>query len=167
MIEQKHKWSDKICLLDHLDRAEFSVNPLRWYCSLGNTHFDWTKWHLIEQKLSARSSWSTLKFPYKWTWPDMLLQCKVIERSVWTSMWFNSNLLCDPLLYTFSSHKTSARLKRFWIKETTSNSYPLSTLQSSTNTVNTLDFCHFNLYLNLNTTLKCLVNFPIPLFGNI
>ena len=31
-----------------------------------NTHFDQTKWYLIEQKLWVRSSWSAFKFPYKW-----------------------------------------------------------------------------------------------------
>ena len=28
MIEQKHIWSNKTCLLDHLDRIEFSLNLL-------------------------------------------------------------------------------------------------------------------------------------------
>ena len=74
-----------------------------------------------------------------WFLPDMLLQYKVIERSIWSSMWWDLNLLCDPLIYTFSSHRISARLKRFWMKDTNPNSYPLSTLQLSTNTVNTLD----------------------------
>ena len=63
MIEQKHIWSDKICLLD---QDELSLNLLQLYCSLINTHFDRTKWYLIEQKLCVRSSWSELKFPYKW-----------------------------------------------------------------------------------------------------
>ena len=62
MIEQK------LCLLDHLDRAEFSLYLLPWYYSSMNTYFDRTKWHLIDHKLCVRSSWSALKFPYKWPW---------------------------------------------------------------------------------------------------
>ena len=31
-------------------------------------HFDWIKWYLIKQKLFVPSSWTALKFPYKWPW---------------------------------------------------------------------------------------------------
>ena len=50
----------KICLLDHLDRGEFSLNLFRWYCRSDQRIFDQTKWHLIEQKLSSWSSRSAL-----------------------------------------------------------------------------------------------------------
>ena len=94
MIEQKHIWSDKICLLDHLNRTKNFPNLLPSYCSLMNTHFDLTKWYLIEQKLSVQSSWSALKFPYKWPWIGRWQSLKANKENVLRIALVNSVTAC-------------------------------------------------------------------------
>ena len=103
-----------------------------------------------QQKLTIHSK-RTLKYkvPFLvvltmfvgWFIPDLMLVSKVIENSIWVSIWWSSNLLSDPLIYIFCTPRISKRIKGIWHeKQSTLKKSQLSTihLQSISNRIKTL-----------------------------